>query len=223
MQRLSIFQFIHLPGGNVLDGLAMYNALSAHPAKIYGHVEGIAASAASFILMASDSISMPEDSFLMIHNAHGGVFGDAEDMREMADIVDKLQNSIVNIYEKKTGLSRDDITSMMADETWMNASDAMSYGFIDTVTDAVDVAAKINIFDKYFKTMPVNTSEGIENIENLKDCEKYLCDVGGFSRRLAKALTSQIKKNLQRDVVDDNGQDFARAEMAMMSLLTSIN
>ena len=204
---------VHSPGGSVLDGLAMYNALSLYPAKIYGHVEGIAASAASFVLMAADTISMPEDAFIMIHNANGGVMGDADDMREMADIVDKLQASIVNIYQKRTGLDSDVIETMMKAETWMNASDALDQGFIDTIVDAIDVAAKIGEFDKYFKSLPVEDSQADEcwKIETVKDFEKYLRDVGGFSKRLAEALTSRGKVVLR---VDPVGPEAALAQVS---------
>ncbi len=190
---------IHSPGGSVLDGLAMYNNLVKHPAKIYGTVEGIAASAASFVLMASDSISMPEDAFIMVHNANGGVMGDADDMRDMADVVEKLQNSIINIYNKRTGMESDAIAEMMKAETWMNAEDALALGFIDTILEPIDVAAKIGVFNKYFKSMPVQDKQDVADIKTIKDFEKFLRDVGGFSKGLALELTSRGKEVLRSD------------------------
>ena len=189
---------IHSPGGNVLDGFAMYNNLKSHPAKVYGKVEGIAASAASYVLMAADHIEMPEDAFIMIHNAHGGVMGDAEDMREMADVIEKLQDSIVNIYEKRTGLENSEIREMMKTETWMNAADSLKFGFIDTISDSIDVAAKINVFNRYFKTMPVENNAGVEQIETIKDYKKCLRN-SGLSNRLAEALTSRAKQVFRVD------------------------
>lgn len=185
---------IHSPGGNVLDGFAMYNNLASHKAKVYGKVEGIAASAASYVLMAADHIEMPEDAFIMIHNAHGGVFGDAEDMRDMADVIDKLQSSIINIYAKRTGKDVVDIAEMMKDETWMNASDAMAHGFIDTITDPVNVAAKINVFNKYFKELPVSNKKLVEDITDQKEFYSFLRESAGLSKRLAEALTSRAKE-----------------------------
>ncbi len=219
----SINLSIHSPGGSVLDGLAIYNTLASHPAKIFGKVEGIAASAASFILMASDVISMPSDSFIMIHNAHGGAIGDAKDLRDTADVIEKLQNSIVNIYEKRTGNNRQDIINMMQAVTWMSASEAVDNGFADTITDAVDVAAKINVFNKYFKEMPVGSSADVESIDNSKDFERFLRDAGGVSRGLAKALTSQAKIVFQRDVGAESSQDLAKVEAALKQLDRSIN
>jgi len=197
---------IHSPGGSVLDGLAIYNSLMMHPAKVYGQVEGIAASAASFVLMAADTISMPEDAFIMIHNANGGAMGDAEELREMADIIDKLQNSIVNIYEKRTLLDRDTILDMMKVETWMSAAEALEMGFADTISEPMKVAAKIEAFSKHFKTMPVEGENEITDIETIKDFEKFLRDVGGFSNRLAKKLTS---RGMELFVVDHDEPDAA--------------
>jgi len=100
----SINLSINSPGGSVFDGLAIYNALKSHPAKVYGHVEGIAASAASFILMASDVITMPENAFIMVHNAQRGAMGDADDLRDMAEVLENVTNQIANIYIKRTGI-----------------------------------------------------------------------------------------------------------------------
>lgn len=194
----SINLSIHSPGGNVLDGFAIYNSLKSHPAKVFGKVEGIAASAASYILMAADHIEMPEDSFLMIHNAHGVAFGDADDMRDMADVVEKLQDSIVDIYERRTGKDRQEIIDMMKVETWMNANDALEHGFIDTISNAIDVAAKIGAFSKYFKSLPVENRIGVEAVETVNDYEKCLRDAG-LSKGLATALTSRAKVVFQGD------------------------
>lgn len=189
----SINLSVHSPGGSVLDGLAIYNALKSHPAKVYGSVDGIAASAASFILMAADSVAMPEDSFLMIHNAQGGAFGESSELRAMADVMEKLQDSIVNIYEKRTGLSEENIREMMAAKTWLNASDALEKGFIDTISDAIQVAAKIGVFNKYFKSMPVDNAAGVSQLKTIRDFENFLRDSGGLSKSLATALSSQAK------------------------------
>lgn len=196
----SINLSIHSPGGSVLDGLAIYNSLASHPAKVYGHVEGIAASAASFVLMAADVISMPEDAFIMIHNAHGGAMGDADDLRDMADVIEKLQNTILGIYEKRTGQNRDDIAEMMRVETWMSSAEALEMGFVDTVTDKVDVAAK-HLFTEHFKTMPVSNDQSIDSIETLKDFEKFLRD-SGMSKSVATKLTTRAKVVIRSESVE---------------------
>jgi len=201
---------VHSPGGSVLDGLAIYNTLVAHPAKVFGKVDGIAASAASFVLMACDHIAMPEDAFLMIHNAHGVAIGDAEAMRETADVVEKLQDSIVNIYAKRCGLESDEIRTMMKDETWMNAQEALAHGFIDTISNPIDVAAKIGPFDRYFKKMPIDNKMDVNVVANERDYEKCLRD-SGLPKELALTLVSRAKEIFKGD------PENAGAELSQLS------
>lgn len=195
---------IHSPGGNLLDGFAMYNALLSHPAKVYGRVEGIAASAASLVLMAADMISMPEDSFIMIHNPHGGAYGQSSDLREMADIMDKMQSSIANIYAKRTGLDSAEIIDMLNAETWMSAADAQQKGFADHVIDKIGVAAKASGFDKYFHEMPFAVESNVDGIKTERDFEAALRDVG-VSRSKATAMVAKAKTVFKGDPV--NGGD----------------
>lgn len=190
---------IHSPGGGMIDGFAIHNALKSHPATVHGHVEGIAASMASVILMACDNISMPENAFIMIHNPSGIAFGEAEELRHMADLMDKFKASALSIYVQRTGLPEDELSEMLDEETWLDGHEAVSKGFADTVTDAVDVAAKASGFDKHFKSMPINHEQSIESIESIKDFERFLRDSGGLSRRVATALSNRAKMVFQSD------------------------
>lgn len=214
----SINLSIHSPGGNLLDALAIYNALISHSAKVYGHVAGIAASAASFVLMASDSISMPENSFIMIHNAHGGAIGEAEDLRDAADVMEKLQNIVTNIYEKRSKIDRAEIVEMMNSETWLSSEEALEKGFADTITDSISVAAKTNIFSKHFKSMPIENNDNIEGIETIKDFERYLRDSGGTSRATATKLASRAKVIFQSESDELPDADFRELETALMQM-----
>lgn len=204
---------VHSPGGNVLEGLAMYNALNAHSAHISGRVEGIAASAASWVLMASDHIAMPEDSYLMIHNVNGFAMGESEDLRQVADTFDKLQNSIVNIYVKRTGKDEADIRDMMKEATWMNADEALQHGFIDSVTDSIGVANKISGFNRYFKKLPVTAKNEVDAINTITDFERHLRDAGGFTRSQTTALVSRAKSIFQRDADDDESLEQLTAAL----------
>jgi len=223
----SINLSIHSPGGNMLDGLAMYNALKAHPAKIYSHVTGIAASAASTVLMAGDVVTMPEDAYIMIHNPMGMAFGGSDEMRDYADVMDKLKAGAVNIYAKKSGKNADDISEMMDSETWLNSNDALEHGFIDTITDSVGVANKAATFNKHFKTMPFNTDSNIEKvggIETIKDFERFLRDSGGISRGLASALSSRAKELFHGDPEppDSTALQGISAALAQMKIPESL-
>ena len=136
---------INSPGGSVFDALAMYNALRAHGAKISTRVMGVAASAASFLFLAGDDREMPENSFLMVHHPLTFTAGNAEELRETADLLDKIAASLIGIYTARTGQSEDDIRSMLDNETWLNAADAQARGFATRVTAEVKVAASYDL------------------------------------------------------------------------------
>lgn len=205
---------IHSPGGNLLDGFAMYNALQSHPATVVGRVEGIAASAASVVLMAANVITMPEDSFIMIHNPHGGAYGNSADLREMADIMDKMQASIANIYVKRSGQPLNDVIDMLNAETWMTAAEAQSKGFADIVSNAIGVAARADSFASHFKSPPFASENVAGSPETERDLEKRLRDAG-VSRANATALVAQAKHLFQRDAEDsEKDQKTQYAEFA---------
>lgn len=132
---------IHLrlnsPGGDVFDARAMATALAAHPAKVVAHVDGLAASAASFLMLAADEIEMSDGAFVMIHNPMTVAAGDARDMRQTADLLDKVRDAIAADYVKRTGKPTGEIVGMMDAETWLTASEAVAQGFADRVVDGV--------------------------------------------------------------------------------------
>lgn len=132
-------------GGEAFDGIAIHNALRAHPADIIIHVDGIAASSGSIIAMSGDEIHMAENAFLMIHDARGGVFGEAEDMRKYAEVLDKLNDTIASTYQVRAGKSRKYWRDKMAEESWFTAKEAKEEGLADSITER-ETAAK-NRFD----------------------------------------------------------------------------
>lgn len=139
---------INSPGGSVFDGLAIYNMLRGSGKTINAKVMGVAASIASVILMAADKITMPENAMVMVHSPMGGVFGTADEMREMADVLDKVKTSLVATYVKRTGKSEEEITAMLAKDTWMTAAEAKDSGFADEVTDSLELTAKFEMDDR---------------------------------------------------------------------------
>lgn len=136
---------INCIGGDVFDGMAMYNIIKKREAKTTAYIEGIAASMGSVIALAADEVVMAENSLFMIHNAWGGAMGEAEDMRKTASVLEKISGEIASIYKRKTRLSLDRITDMMDEETWLNADEALELGFIDSISDAIKVAAKYDV------------------------------------------------------------------------------
>ncbi|MBV2144867.1 Clp protease ClpP [Falsochrobactrum sp. TDYN1] len=127
---------INSPGGDMFEGIAIYNLLRAHPAKVTVEVLGWAASAASIIAMAGDDIRMGLGSFMMVHNAWGLVIGNRHDMRDAATLFDQFDAAIADIYAARTGMERAHIEQLMDAETFMAAAQAVEYGFADVVDDA---------------------------------------------------------------------------------------
>ena len=124
---------INSPGGSVFEGLAIYNSLRTHPARVITRVDGLAASAASFIAQAGDERIMVESSQMMIHNAMTGVFGNAADFRDVADFLDKQSVNIANLYASRSEMPVERYIEMMAAETWLSAEEAVAEGLADSV------------------------------------------------------------------------------------------
>jgi len=131
---------INSAGGSVFDGLAIYNALRQHPAKVTVHVDGIAASIASVIAMAGQEIRMGEGAFVMIHDPFTMAAGNADSLREVADRLDAVKDELLDIYAARTGREHDEIAAWMKAETWFDAKDAMEFGFADVRSDAAIAA-----------------------------------------------------------------------------------
>lgn len=127
---------LNSPGGDVFDGVAIYNALSDHPGKVTVTVDGLAASAASFIAMAGDTVRMNRASQMMIHDASGLCIGNAGDMTEMAALLDRVSDTIAGIYADRTGVDVEAWRGQMRTETWYSAEEAVSAGLADAMTPA---------------------------------------------------------------------------------------
>lgn len=120
---------INSGGGSVFDGIAIYNMLKSHKATVNVYVEGLAASIASVIAMAGDTITMRSGSMMMVHMPWTLSQGNAEEMRKTADTLEKTGDSIVDIYSERTGISSDEIRNIMNDETWLSAEEAVEQGW----------------------------------------------------------------------------------------------
>ncbi|ORI73757.1 MULTISPECIES: head maturation protease, ClpP-related [Leuconostoc] len=120
---------INSGGGSVFDGIAIYNMLKSHKATVNVYVEGLAASIASVIAMAGDTITMRSGSMMMVHMPWTLSQGNAEEMRKTADTLEKTGDSIVDIYSERTGIPSDDIRNIMNDETWLSAEEAVEQGW----------------------------------------------------------------------------------------------
>lgn len=133
-------------GGSVTDGLAIYNALKRHKAGVTVSIDGIAASIASLIAMAGDTVEMAENASLMIHAPWGGVMGNAQVMREYADVLDKMALAMAGAYVAKSGLDESEVMNLLTDgrDHWYSAAEALEIGFVDQTTAALAIAASAN-------------------------------------------------------------------------------
>lgn len=139
---------INSPGGDMFEGLAIYNLLREHPAEVTIKVMGVAASAASIIAMAGDNVSMGTGSIMMIHNAWGLVIGNRHDFADAANVFETFDISMASIYAARTGMKEDDILAMLdgpsrnSDGTYMTAAEAIDKGFADGEFEGSDEPAQ---------------------------------------------------------------------------------
>lgn len=134
---------INSGGGDVFAGQAIHNLLKSHKAKVTVYIDGLAASIASVIAMAGDTIIMPRNAMMMIHNPWTIGIGNANDFRKLAEDLDKIRESLIAAYQTKTGMDRDELIALMDAETWLTADEAIQYGFADQMDSAKQVAASM--------------------------------------------------------------------------------
>ena len=137
----SIVVAINSMGGDVFDAFTIYNALRRHAGKVTGRVDGVAASAASLILMACDTIEMPSNAMLMIHNPHTVAAGEAGDLRKLADLLDSTSDNMLAAYVERSGRTEQEVRAIMDAETWLTAAQAKEHGFCDAIADPIRIAA----------------------------------------------------------------------------------
>lgn len=135
--------YINSDGGDVFAAQAIYSMLKRYDARVNVYIDGLAASAASVVAMAGDTVYMPRNAMMMVHNPWTIAIGNAEEFRKLADDLDKIRESIINAYEEKTGLERDKIVELLDAETWLTADEAFELGFIDEIEHEKEVAASL--------------------------------------------------------------------------------
>lgn len=172
---------IHSPGGYLMEGLVVYNRLKYANKPVNIHIDGMAASMASVIALAGDKVTMPSNAWLMIHKPINSVYGNSDDMRKMADTLDGFESDITNIYMERFTGTREELAEMLEQETWINAQDALAYGFIDEIAEPVKAAATINFADlknapeevrSLFGEPPASTATSQQGVETMPQAIK---------------------------------------------------
>ena len=141
-------------GGSVFDAFAMMTALSNHDGKVTAHVDGIAASAASFLLAAADEVRMSSAGFIMIHDASTVVFGNADDFRGAAEWLDTIDGMLAGIYAKRGTKTEAEFREAMDETTWFTADKAVEWGLVDYIDEAVAAAACVTADRRVLETAP---------------------------------------------------------------------
>ena len=126
---------INSPGGSVFSAVAIANTLKNHKAKVTANIDGLAASAATIITSACDTVRMPKNALFMIHNPITFAYGNNQEMQKTVEMLDKVKNSIIETYLNKTKTDKETLSELMDNETWMSAEEAKEYGFVDEILD----------------------------------------------------------------------------------------
>lgn len=164
---------INSPGGDVFDGISIYNRLKQHPAKVTVYIDGLAASIASIIALAGDEVIAGEGTLFMIHKPMTMGYGNSNEFEELISRLDDVEEQLVGIYRRKTGLDRSEIKNMLSKETWLNADEAKEKGFIDSImaeSEELRVAANV----EGFKNIPWMKNIEIKNMSNTTYIKKQI-------------------------------------------------
>ncbi|WP_444922804.1 ClpP-like prohead protease/major capsid protein fusion protein [Microbulbifer sp. DLAB2-AF] len=135
---------INCPGGDVFDGTAIYNLLKDHKAEVETWVEGIAASMGSVIALAGDTVHIAENAYYMVHNPSAGVRGDERALEKTKSLLAKVKTTMIGLYSSRTGMSDEEVSQVMDDETWYTGAEAVEAGFATDTTAAMEMAASFS-------------------------------------------------------------------------------
>lgn len=178
---------INSPGGDVFEGFSIYNLLREHPGEVTVKVLGLAASAASVVTMAGDTVQMSRASFLMVHNSWVYAAGNRNDLREIAEFLEPFDRAMGDIYAARTGLEIAAVERLLDAETWMNGSDAIEQGFADELfasdqvkEDEAASAAAVRRMEAALRASGLPRSEAMRLISEFKSS---LRDAAGNGER----------------------------------------
>ena len=153
-------------GGDFFEGTSIHSAITRYPGKVTAHVDGLAASAASFLILAADEVVMTEASFMMIHNAWTICVANAAELRSTADRLDAVDEQQVGIYDRNSVKEADEIRDAMAAETWLTAEQCVEWGFASRIEEGLKAAACVSRdMAKHYAHVP----DGVEVVDTAND------------------------------------------------------
>jgi len=191
-------------GGSVFDGLAIYNALKSHKGNVKTIVEGIAASIASVIAMAGDTIEMSKNSLFMIHNPFTMAGGDAAELRKTANVLDKIRDEIADIYNSVSKQDHETLIGLMAAETWFNADETLDVGFANSIVDSVEIVNNYDISS--FNNISHEKINSIINNKKEKIMAKENANVS-VENTEDKGLLNKIKELFKNETIKNDHEE----------------
>jgi ATP-dependent Clp protease protease subunit len=200
-------------GGDAAEGLAMHDIIKSHKGKVTTKVIGATASAGTFVALAGSDIQMSENALFLVHNAHTFAQGNAAEMRKVAEGLDKFDARQINLYTTKTGKSEDEVKSLMAEEKWIDATEAKEFGFVDSIFVPQSAAASMKVdASKLAKAGLPQIPETLINKINTMSAEKS---------KLAKILA--VINNTDAPQADEKDDKITELEAANAELQTKLD
>lgn len=199
---------INSPGGDFFEGVAIYNLLREYKGHVMVRVVGVAASAASIIAMAGDTVKIAESGFLMIHDAWTVALGNKQDMREAADMLQKFDEAMAVLYAKRTGMDEEEIKELTRAETWLSGREAVESGFADDFLDS----DKLEVEEEEEKTYN-------SNLKKIDAALRVLGTTRKERRAIIKDVTSKPGAATQDKTMPCAGDD----ETILNSILETLN
>ena len=223
---------INSGGGDVFAAQAIYNLLRTYDGAKTVRIDGLAASAATVVACAGDSVIMPDNALFMIHNPACLLWDyyDAQDLAGMVERLETVKQTIVNVYLKRVGnaLSEEEIRQMMDAETWMRADEAQDYGFVDQLDDEASVTNSLRDGTLFVNSIPCNLSrfrnqKGIQKVLNQKKKGVTKVNNNEVLEKIKNLLGLGEGQNAPAQPVQDQLQDPVQAERARMVALDALD
>ena len=197
--------YINSNGGDANAAIAISNALKRHKAKVVINIDGIAASAATLITCAGDIVKMPKNAFFMVHNPWVVAVGGSEEMRRQADTLEKYKNAIIETYLQKVNINKEKLSELMDNESWLNAEEALEYGFIDEIIENTNIQVVEN------KVISNNIVFNMANFKNF-NVNKNLQNNNKGSEKMTKEEVKNQFPDIYAEIVNEGKEIGVKEE-----------
>lgn len=204
--------YINSDGGDVFAGQAIHSMLKRHKAHVNVYIDGIAASIASVIAMAGDTVYMPRNSMMMIHSPWTIAMGNATDFRKMADDLDAARESMIAAYQDKSGMEREELIALLEAETWLSAERAIELGFADEIEQSKQIAAAV-------RNGSLTINGQAMDLKQYKNAPKLVA-VAPQEPTLTLEVTEEIEEKETVPPAPNEGEESKRTPLALYERMT---